>query len=54
MVCEEGVGFDLRRTMMGNGAVKDGWQRFLDRLKRLWGKPRDGETLKTAMLNARG
>jgi hypothetical protein len=54
MVCEEGVGFDWRRTMMGNGAVKDGWQRFLDRLKRLWGKPRDGETLKTAMLNARG
>jgi hypothetical protein len=40
--------------MMGNNAVKDGWQRFLDRLKRLWGKPRDGETLKAARLNARG
>ena len=28
--------------MMSN-AFKDGWQRFLDRLKRLWGRPRDGE-----------
>jgi hypothetical protein len=26
---------------MGSNAVKDGWQRFLDRLRRLWGKPRD-------------
>ena len=25
---------------MGSNAVKDGWQRFLDRLRRLWGKPR--------------
>jgi hypothetical protein len=40
--------------MMGNDAVKDGWQRFLDRLKRLWGKPRDGETLKATTVNARG
>ena len=24
-------------------AVKDGWQRFLDRLRRLWGKPRQEE-----------
>jgi hypothetical protein len=23
---------------MGNDAMKDGWQRFLDRLRRLWGK----------------
>jgi hypothetical protein len=26
--------------MRGN-SVKDGWQRFLDRLRRLWGRPRD-------------
>ena len=26
---------------MGGNAVKDGWQRFLDRLRRLWGKARD-------------
>jgi hypothetical protein len=26
---------------MGSNAVKDGWQRFLDRLRQLWGKPRD-------------
>ena len=26
---------------MGSNAVKDGWQRFLDRLRRLWGKPGD-------------
>jgi len=22
---------------MSNNAVKDGWQRFLDRLRRMWG-----------------
>jgi hypothetical protein len=27
---------------MGDDAMKDGWQRFLDRLRRLWGK-RDGK-----------
>ena len=43
---EHAKSVDLRRRMMGIDAVKDGWQRFLDRLKRLWGKPRDGETLK--------
>jgi hypothetical protein len=26
---------------MAGNAVKDGWQRFLDRLRQLWGKPRD-------------
>jgi hypothetical protein len=26
---------------MGNDAMKDGWQRFLDRLRRLWGKRTD-------------
>jgi hypothetical protein len=26
---------------MDSNAVKDGWQRFLDRLRRLWAKPRD-------------
>jgi hypothetical protein len=39
---------------MRNDAVKDGWQRFLERLKRLWGKSRDGETLKATMVNACG
>jgi len=29
---------------MRNHAVKDGWQRFLDRLRRLWGKPRESAT----------
>jgi hypothetical protein len=51
---EHAENVDLRRRMMGNDAVKDGWRRFLDRLKRLWGKPRDGETLKATLLNARG
>lgn len=27
---------------MPSNAVKDGWQRFLDRLRRLWGQPGDG------------
>jgi hypothetical protein len=26
---------------MRNDAMKDGWQRFLDRLRRLWGKRAD-------------
>jgi hypothetical protein len=26
---------------MGSDAMKDGWQRFLDRLRRLWGKRAD-------------
>jgi hypothetical protein len=26
---------------MGDDAMKDGWQRFLDRLRRLWGKRAD-------------
>jgi len=32
---------------MGSNAVKDGWQRFLDRLRRLWGKPRVGALSRT-------
>jgi hypothetical protein len=28
---------------MDNGATKDGWQRFLDRLKELWGRRADEE-----------
>ena len=32
---------------MRSSPVKDGWQRFLDRLRRLWGKPRAGEHSKT-------
>ncbi|MFI4868539.1 MAG: hypothetical protein ACHQDD_04210 [Steroidobacterales bacterium] len=27
---------------MRSNAVKDGWQRFLDRLRRLWGQRGDG------------
>jgi hypothetical protein len=27
---------------MGNNAVEDGWQRFLERLRRLWGRVREG------------
>lgn len=26
---------------MSNDTAESGWQRFLDRLKRLWGKPGD-------------
>jgi hypothetical protein len=42
---------------MGNNAIKDGWQRFLDRLRRMWGKPRGGDLPKTtpaAMTDAWG
>jgi hypothetical protein len=39
---------------MRNSAVKDGWQRFLDRLRRLWGKPRAGELGKAAGPLAQG
>ena len=28
---------------MDNGTTKDGWQRFLDRLKELWGRRTDEE-----------
>ena len=28
---------------MDNGTMKDGWQRFLDRLKELWGRRADEE-----------
>ena len=28
---------------MGNHAVEAGWQRFLDRLKQLWGKLGQGD-----------
>lgn len=31
---------------MSSNAIKDGWQRFLERLKQLWGRPRDGELAK--------
>ena len=29
---------------MRNNAVEDGWQRFLDRLRRLWGRLRDAKS----------
>ena len=32
-----------RRHIMGNHAVEAGWQRFLDRLKQLWGKLGQGD-----------
>ncbi len=28
---------------MPDSSIKDGWQRFLDRLRRLWGRLRPGE-----------
>ncbi len=39
---------------MRSNAVTDGWQRFLDRLKRLWGKARDGGLAKATRVYARG
>jgi hypothetical protein len=42
---------------MGNSRSEDGWQRFLDRLKRLWGRLRGGDipaaAIVTAVTNAR-
>jgi hypothetical protein len=32
---------------MSSNAFKDGWKRFLERLKQLWGRPRDGEFART-------
>jgi hypothetical protein len=46
---EQTANLQRRRIMLSN-AVKDGWQRFLDRLKRLWGKAREN----TPRLHARG
>jgi hypothetical protein len=37
---------------MGNSRIEDGWQRFLDRLKRLWGKLRDRDIPATAAVTA--
>jgi hypothetical protein len=37
---------------MGNRSVEDDWQRFLDRLKRLWGKLRGGDIPNTAVITA--
>jgi hypothetical protein len=34
---------------MGKNSVEPGWQRFLDRLKQLWGKLRGGEVPQTAV-----
>jgi hypothetical protein len=34
---------NLGDGFMDNSATKDGWQRFLDRLKELWGKRADEE-----------
>ncbi len=41
---------------MSNDAIAAGWQRFLDRLKQLWGSTRHGDLtpLSTAMAIARG
>jgi hypothetical protein len=35
------TGMEVRRRIMGDDTTKDGWQRFLDRLRRLWGKRAD-------------
>jgi hypothetical protein len=32
----------MRGAIMGKKSIEPGWQRFLDRLKRLWGKLRGG------------
>jgi hypothetical protein len=32
---------------MGKNSVEPGWQRFLDRLKQLWGRLRGGEVPQT-------
>jgi hypothetical protein len=47
-VCQRTDQFQLRRTLavgtrsmtMSNDAIETGWQRFLDRLKQLWGRSR--------------
>jgi hypothetical protein len=28
-------------------AMEEGWRRFLERLKKLWGKPKDAEPVST-------
>lgn len=37
---EQTANLESRGRIMRSNSVKDGWQRFLDRLRRLWGKPR--------------
>jgi hypothetical protein len=37
---------------MGKNSVEAGWQRFLDRLKQLWGKLRGGEVPQTTLNSA--
>jgi hypothetical protein len=37
---------------MGNSRIEDGWQRFLDRLKRLWGRLRDRDIPAAAIVTA--
>jgi hypothetical protein len=36
--------------MSSSNAIKDGWKRFLDRLKQLWGRPRGGEFAKAVLI----
>ena len=38
--------------MLGNG-IEDGWQRFLDRLRKLWGKLSGGDFGKTPVATDR-
>lgn len=37
---------------MSDGTVANGWQRFLDRLKQLWGKSRRGDLTPTGPAGA--
>ena len=39
----DGHSMDKWRHIMSNHAVEAGWQRFLDRLKELWGKLGQGD-----------
>jgi hypothetical protein len=34
---------------MGKNSIEPGWQRFLDRLKQLWGKLRGGDVPQTTV-----
>lgn len=39
---------------MPDSSIKDGWQRFLDRLRRLWGRLRPGEFANGPTVNMGG
>jgi hypothetical protein len=35
---------------MKSNAIKDGWQRFLEKLKQLWGRPSGAEVPRTELV----